>query len=207
MNVQVVNHQGLSFVNVANPTDFEMKHLRNTYDFDHLNLDDYLFRRQIPKIEAHKQYHLLVLRFPFFSENAPKASHQYGVRIPTFYTQVEKKRLVSSYVNFFITKDTLVVIHEDEMPQVNNIFSLCQKTLNNRTIYMAKGPVFLAYKIVDALVDDCFPVINELTSTIDRIDKELEDKQSQKTLEDISATRRNLVVFHTMIRPIIPLFT
>ena len=72
---------------------------------------------------------------------------------------------------------------------------------------MSKGSVFLAYKIIDALVDDCFPVINEITSTIDKIDKELEEKQSHKTMEDISKTRRNLVVFHTMIKPILPLFS
>ena len=71
---------------------------------------------------------------------------------------------------------------------------------------MGKGATFLAYKIIDALVDDCFPVINDITATIDGIDKELENKQSQKTLEEISATRRNLVVFHTMIKPILPLF-
>lgn len=71
---------------------------------------------------------------------------------------------------------------------------------------MSQGSVFLTYKIIDALVDDSFPAINQITSAIDKIDKDLENKQSQKTLEDISATRRNLVVFHTMIKPILPLF-
>lgn len=206
MNIQVVNFQGLSFINVTKPTDFEMKHLRHTYDFDPLNLDDYAYRRQIPKIENHKKYDLIVLRFPLFSETLPQAAHQYGVRLPTFNSHNKKRRLVSSYVNFFISKEYIVILHAGELPQIDRIFSLCQKTLHNRTEYMSKGSVFLAYKIIDALVDDCFPAINEITSTIDDIDKELENKQSQKTLENISATRRNLVVFHTMIKPILPLF-
>lgn len=205
MNVQSVNFQGLSFINVAKPTDFEMKFLKNTYDFNSLNLEDYLHRAQIPKIENYKKYDLIVLRFPLFSENVPQNSHQYGV-IPTFYTQLKKRRLTSSYVNIFVSKEYIVVLHDDTLPQINRIFTLCQKTLHSRTEYMSKGPVFLTYKIVDALVDDCFPVINEITSTIDKIDKDLENKQSQKTLEEISTTRRNLVVFHTMIKPILPLF-
>ncbi len=206
MNVQSVSFQGLSFINVAKPTDFEIKYLKNTYYFNPLNLEDYIHRTQIPKIENHKQYDLLVLRFPLFSETVPQNSHQYGVRLPTFHTIVKKRRLISSYVNIFISKEYIVVLHEGTLPQIDHIFSLCQKTLHNRTEYMSKGAVFLAYKIIDALVDDCFPVINELTSTIDKIDKELENKQSQKTLEEISTTRRNLVVFHTMIKPILPLF-
>ena len=42
---------------------------------------------------------------------------------------------------------------------------------------------------------------------IDHIDKELEREHSQNTLEDISVTRRNIVVFHTMIKPMMYLST
>lgn len=206
MNVQTVSFQGLSFINVAKPTDFEMKYLKKTYDFNPLNLEDYLHRAQIPTIENYQKYELLVLRFPLFSENLQQNSHQYGVLLPTFYTHNKKRRISSSYVNLFISKEYVVVLHADNLPQISRIFALCQKTLRNRAEYMSKGSVFLAYKIIDALVDDCFPVINELTSTIDRVDRELENKQSQKTLEEISTIRRNLVVFHTMIKPILPLF-
>lgn len=207
MNVQTVSFQGLSFVNVEKATDFEIKYLKNTYYFNSLILDDYMHRTQIPKVESHKNYNLIVLRFPLFSENVPQNSHQYGVHLPAFYMRVKKRRLASSYVNIFISKEYIVVLHDGTLPQINHIFTLCQKTIHSRTEYMSQGPVFLTYKIIDALVDDSFPAINEITSTIDKIDKDLENKQSQKTLEDISTTRRNLVVFHTMIKPILPLFS
>lgn len=207
MNIQTVVHQGLSFVNVTKPTDFEMKFLKTTYYFNPLNLEDYAHKAQIPKIENHKKYDLVVLRFPLFSENVPQDSHQYGVRLPIFHANNNKKRrLMSSYVNFFISKEYVIALHDGLLPQINRIFSLCQKSLHNRTEYMSQGSAFLTYKLIDALVDDCFPPINEITATIDKIDKDLEHKQSQKTLEEISATRRNLVVFHTMIKPILPLF-
>jgi len=205
MNVQSVNFQGLLFINVAKPTDFEMKFLKNTYDFDSLNLEDYLHKTQIPKIENHKNYELLVLRFPIFSENAPENSHLYGVSIPTLHASSIKRRLTSSYVDFFLSKEYAVILHDGTLSQIDRIFALCQKNLHNRMEYMGKGAVFLAYKIIDALTDDCFPIVNEITSSIDRADKELEEKQSPKTLEEISTIRRNLVVFHTMIKPIIPL--
>ena len=85
MNVQTVNFQGLSFINVAKPTDFEIKYLKNTYYFNPLNLEDYIHRAQIPKIENHRKYTLFVLRFPLFSENEPQNSHLYGVPLPAFY--------------------------------------------------------------------------------------------------------------------------
>lgn len=206
MNIQTVNHNKLLFINVSKPTDFEMRFLKNTYDFSALNLEDYLYGTQIPKIETYDKYDLFVLRFPVITTNEPENAHQYGIRLPTIRVQTAKKKLISSYVNFFISKEYVVVVHDGLLPKIDHIFSLCQKSLHNRTEYMEKGSVFLVYKIIDALVDDCFPVVNELTATIDKVDKELEEKQSQKTLEEISTIRRNLVVFHTMIKPILPIF-
>jgi magnesium transporter len=219
MNVQSINYQGLYFINVAKPTDFEMKFLKNTYNFDSLILEDYLHKTQIPKIENHKNYNLMVFRFPIFSDNVPQNSHQFPLfgenpsqnphqheaHSPIVYAHSKKRRLTSSYVNFFISNEYVVVLHEGTLPKIDEIFSLCQRTLHNRTEYMGKGTAYLAYKIIDALTDDCFPAVNELTATIDRVDKALEEKQSQKTLEEISTIRRNLVVFHTMIKPILPL--
>lgn len=207
MNVQTVSFQKLSFINVTKPTDFEIKYLKNTYFFNPLDLEDYAYRTQIPKIESHKEYDLIVLRFPLFSENVPQNLHQYGVHFPAFYPRSKKRRLISSYVNFFISKEYVVILHDGTLLQINKVFALCQKNLHNRTEYMGRGAAYLAYKIINALTDDCFPVVNELTSTIDEIDKELEDKQTRKTLESISATRRNLVVLHTLIKPILPLFS
>lgn len=206
MNVQTVNYQGLFFINVSKPTDFEMKFLRNTYNFNPLSLEDYLHRTQIPKVENYEKYDLLVLRFPLFSEDVPENSHLYSAYLPAFNIQPKKRRVVSSYVNFFISKEYVVVVHDGILPQIDHIFTLCQQTLHNRTECMGKGAAHLAYKIIDALTNSCFHPINELTSTIDKIDKELEGKQSQKTLEETSTVRRNLVVFHTMIKPMLPLF-
>ena len=41
---------------------------------------------------------------------------------------------------------------------------------------------------------------------IEKIDRELESQKTQIALEEISITRRNIVFFLTMIKPILPLF-
>src|SRR3989344_4291086 len=120
MNVRSVNFQNLSFINVAKPTDFEMKFLRNNYDFDPLNLEDYLHKIQIPKIENHKTYDLLVLRFPIFSETFSENIHSYGTSVLPIYAHSSKRRLTSGYVDFFISKERVVVLHEGVLPQIEH---------------------------------------------------------------------------------------
>lgn len=226
MNIQTVTFQGVSFINVTNPGKLEVKYLKNNFSFDTLHLDDYINKIQTPKVEVYKNYSLIVLDIPYFSNGTtnmsvkeakaspgllegllkiPKATLS-SVPLPQFPTLEKKKRILSAHINFFIGRDYLVILHDGALNPINEIFSLCQKTLQNRNDYMGNGSVFLAYRIIDALIDSCFPVLNELSTAIDTIDRELENPKSEKTLENISVTRRNIVVFHTMIKSIIPLF-
>ena len=56
-------------------------------------------------LETHKKYDLMVLRFPIFSDNIPQNLHQYGgMPTPLIYTHTKNRKLISSYVNFFISK-------------------------------------------------------------------------------------------------------
>lgn len=226
MNIQTVTFKDNSFINVTNPGELEIKYLVKNFGFSSLHLEDYINKTQVPKIESMKDYSLLVLDFPYFNPNGivkknEEKSSSFGSilnipqttlssvpfpHFPQFQPPEKRRRIISSQVDFFVGENYVVVLHDDSLLAINDIFSICQKTLRNRNEYMGEGSVFLAYRIIDALVDTCFPVVNELSSMIDKIDRELEKKQSQQTLEDISITRRNLVVFHTIIKPIIPLF-
>lgn len=229
MNIQTINHRNLSFINVTNPGELEVKHLTRNFGFDVLHLDDFINKIQTPKIEVFKNYCLIVLDFPTFTQNNQNGASQpkepettstfqnllklpratlssVPVSLPSFPQSEKRKRIQSSQVNFFIGKDYLVVLHDGVLDSINEIFKFCQKTLAHRNELMGDGPVFLAYRIIDVLVDSCFPLINELSTTIDLIDRELENAQSQKRIGDISMSRRNIVYFQTMIKPSIPLF-
>lgn len=229
MNIQTVGFKDISFINVTNPSEIELKYLKNNFDVSPLHLDDYINKTQVPKIEMHKEYALVVLDFPYFNlngtqsiskttEKTTKSPLENLLAIPQntlsavplsqiIPTSTDKtKRIFSSQVDFFIGKNYLIVVHDGSLQQIDDIFIACQKTLHNREKFISNGPVFLAYTIIDSLVDTCFPVINEISSTIDRIDRQLEKRQSSKIIEEISTTRRNIVVFHTMIKPILPLF-
>ncbi len=210
MNIQTVTHKGLSFLDIHNPQELEIKFLRNNYGFNPLNLEDFVNRTQVPKIETYKEYTHIVLDFPYFEKNAEQKSNGKSllpqIPLPHFPDQQPKKRIITGHVAFFIGKEYLVILHEDRTPQIDEIFSLCQQALRHREDLMGEGSVFLFYRLVDVLVDSSFALSNELSSTIDFIDGEIAQNHSPNIVEDISSTRRNLVVFQTMIKPILPIF-
>ena len=48
MNIQTVNLDNLSFVNVVKPGELEIKYLKNNFGFSPLHLDDYINKTQSP---------------------------------------------------------------------------------------------------------------------------------------------------------------
>lgn len=231
MNIQSVTHNELTFLNVHDLGDLEVKHLKQEYNFDQAHIDDFINKQLIPKIEVSENYTVIVLDFPSIEEpkkdtqkdpvppngdkgEEPKKSSLLHVPTPTVtlpnFTlgQLKKKRLRVGHVMFFIGKNYLVVLHDERTPIIDEIFAECQKTLKKREDMMSTGPQHLFYSIVDVLVDSSLIVTNEISSTIDKIDRHLlEGSNAEKIVEDISITRRNIVVFQTMIKPALSLFS
>jgi len=175
-------------------------------------LEDYLYKTQIPKIEINKGYSLLVLDIPYIQQYARNASvsNQNKSFLDKLFNNKSKisrrKRITLGEVDFFIGKDYLVILHDERTPQIDEIFTLCETSKEHREEFMGKGAPFLFYRIADVLVDSSFSYVNDITNTIDSIDRQLEEKSSAAVIEDISITRRNIVVFETMIKPALPIF-
>ncbi len=217
MNIPTVIHSGLSFINLNKPTEEQIKFLNKNFGFSMLNLEDFLYKTQIPKLEIYKDYSLFVMDVPHILQSKPKEPSPIKPFLPniltsrsffpTFPKNPRKKRINSGEVDFFIGKDYLVVLHDDRTPQIDEVFDMCKITSKHREDLMGKGALFLFYRLADVLVDSSYAYVEDITNTIDYIDRQLEEKSSGTIIEEISTTRRNIVVFETMIKPLLPIFT
>lgn len=216
MNVPTVIHNGLSFINVTKPTAEQISFLNKNFGFSMLHLEDYLYKTQIPKIEVDEDYTLFVMDVPYVQQAKSKTGAASRTTLPNLLSgrmpfptnprQGRKKRMNIGEVDFFIGKDYLVVLHDDRTPLIDDLFDMCKITSKHREDLMGKGSKYLFYRIADILVDASFGYVEDITSTIDYIDRQLEEKSGASLIEDISVTRRNIVVFETMIKPLLPIF-
>lgn len=228
MNIRTVTYNDFTFIDVHDPQEFELKFLRHNYKFDEVHLEDFINKQQVPKIEIEKEYALIVLDFPHLEGSKEEKKHDAPTHhngdlhakkplaqiiptppIPHFsFGNTKKHRIRTGHVSFFIKEKFLVVLHDDRTPQIDEIFTECQKTLKNREEFLGLGGQYLFYRIVDLLVDSSFTTLNSITATIDKIDQHLlDDNPAEKVVEDISSTRRNIVVFQTMIKPALTIFS
>jgi len=215
MNVPTVTNNGLSFINLNKTTAEQISFLNKNFGFSMLHLEDYLYKTQIPKIEVDEDYSLVVMDVPYVQQSKSKNVASKNTipnilanRVPfsPLSRSGRKKRINIGEVDFFIGKDYLVVLHDDRTPQIDELFEMCKITSKHREDLMGKGATYLFYRIADILIDVSFGYVEDITATIDYIDRELEERSGAALIEDISITRRNIVVFETMIKPLLPIF-
>lgn len=186
MNVQSVHYKNYQWLDLENPGQEEMEYLMENFPFHHLNLEDYQTKTQSPKLDLYRHYTLFVLDFPYISPQG--------------------NQILVSEVDFFLGDDYLVVLHEDKLPFLSEIFKRCQSNKKTLQRFLGKGPVFLFYRLTDILVDSSFSLLDKISSTTEQIDRDILRRSGKNIVGSISLQRRNIVIFQTIVKPAIPLF-
>lgn len=179
--INKITLRNLTWVNIERPTRQEMDYLAQNYPFHPLDLDDCLSRVQLPKIDEYESYLFIILHFPVFE-------HRTRITSP-------------SQVSMFLGKDFVVTVHNGDLKPFASLPGRCQQDDKVCEAYLGKDSGYLMYRIVDALVDYCLPMVNKTLSNLDEIeDKVFDDKLSAS--QDVATLRRDIASQRRIIGPI-----
>jgi len=184
LNVQIVRHGKLTWVNVERPTRDEIEWLRQNYPFHPLHLDDCLSKIQRPKIDEHENYLFIVLHFPVFNKM--------------------ERVTVASEVDIFVGPDYFVTCHLGDLKPLRRLFQDCLSNPARRQELMSRSTGYLLYQVVDRLVDYCFPILNKIDTNIEAVEDTMFEENVRQTVQDISVIRRDVINFRRIIKPQIP---
>jgi magnesium transporter len=84
------------------------------------------------------------------------------------------------------------------------MFSSVQEDEDTRERLMGRGAGFLFYRIVDVLVDYCFPIMRKIDQNTAAIEDQIFERNVRKLVEDLSRVRRDIITLRRIIRPNIP---
>ncbi len=184
LNIQILRHGKITWVNVERPTRDEIEWLRQNYPFHPLHLDDCLSKIQRPKIDEEDQYLFIVLHFPVFNKMA--------------------RVTVASEVDVFVGPDYFVTSHAGDLKPLRRLFQECQGNPARRQELMGRSTGYLLYQVVDRLVDYCFPILNKIDANIEAVEDTIFEEDVRQTVRDISVIRRDIINFRRIIKPQIP---
>ena len=149
------------------PSESESEILSTVFNFHPLAIEDCIAESQLPKLDDFGDYLFLVI---------------HGARrgdAPGTFNTIE--------VNFFIGKRFLVTFHPQHSRSIDQTKQRCQKN----SLTLSRGADFLLHEIMDGLVDDYFPILDDFDEVIDELERQAFESASKTTLDRIFALSYN----------------
>ena len=164
------------WVDLAAPTAEEFRVLADIFGFHPLSVDDARSALQYPKVEPYPGYLYLVLH----GIDLAKGRAQFATRD----------------VDFFLGRNYLVSVHDGQSRSIGRLRELCDQ----HERMLREGPVGLLHRIVDTMVDNYRPAIQEFETRLDKLE-DLAFKGQEPIVRQIIKLKRELGLLRRVIMP------
>ena len=171
------NDDNLVWVEVENPTKEELSFLKEAFNLHPLTVEDCVNTNARPKIDQFPSYLFLILHAAGYNK--------------------ETLKVKTLEVNMCVGKNFLLTVHMDSIPSLKTAWERAERN----TSIMSGGSDNLLYQVVDALVDNYFPVVDMIDTRIDKIEAEVFSDPSENTLEHIFSLKNDVLFLRRMISP------
>jgi len=182
--VNIIEFNGLKWIDIIRPTNKEIKMLEEMYDFHELLLEDCMTEHQRSKIDSYEDYSFIVLHLPRYRK--------------------ELFRLDSEELDIFIGPNYLVTLHEGQLKPLVDLAQKCKTNEVVRKEYMEEGSALLLYGITKSLFDYCFPMLDKIGNNVNEINRQVFATRSKSMLETISRTKMEIINYRSVIKPLRP---
>jgi magnesium transporter len=109
-----------------------------------------------------------------------------------------EEELDETPVGLFIGPDWLVTVRYEAVGAVDRPWDAVS---GGERRYLGRGPDFLAYRVIDGVVDGYFDLLEEVEARIELIEEEVIDDPGEETLAEINAARRELLSIRKLVWP------
>lgn len=181
LNIETIGYGSVAWVNVEQPGIAEMQYLKETYGFHQLSLDDCLSVVQLPKVDEFQDHIFLVLHFPRFNKEA---------RITR-----------PAEVDVFASASYVVTVHDGTLRPLAKLFHDCQLSEEVRNAAMGQGSGFLLYRVIDNLIDYCFPILDKVIGNVNTLEEKVFDEWGQGVVREMALLRRDILAYRRIVRP------
>lgn len=165
------------WLDLVDPDEQDYQTLSEKFHFHPLAIEDSTRAHQRPKVESYNDHYFVVF---------------YSIEIAE-----QTGRLRGKPLYMFIGSNYLVTIHHVAIPQI-------QETLRrwrdpNSPLGQDLGA--LVYALLDAMVDDYFPAIDQIADRIEELEAKIFEEYDEAALQDIFTLKKDLLAVRRFVAP------
>lgn len=172
---ELVEKFTVTWVNVIDPDGRTLEELETLFGFHPLALEDAQNQDLAPKVDVYEDVVFIVARTILWAEE-----------------------IDTDQLSLFVAKKFVVTIHDKVFPQLEDM----RIRLRKKDPKMLKsGADFLAYTILDVLVDSYFPHLDRFQTLLDQLEDEIVEHPSGEGIARLHELRTDIVRLRNALRP------
>jgi len=178
--LKLKNTPTVSWINIDGLHDIELlEKLGKGFEIHPLILEDILSTGQRPKFEDYEKYIFIVLKMISFSG--------------------ENQSVEVEQVSLILGPNYVISFQE----RVGDVFDQVRDRIRNAKGRIRKmGPDYLAYSLIDAVVDNYFVILEKLGEKIESMEEEVVGDPTEKTVQQIHTLKREMISLRKSIWPL-----
>ncbi len=183
--IETIDFGAIKWHHIQNPSEEDLEFLEDDFHFHPLDIEDCRSTNQRPKIDIYDDYNFLILHFPGFDK--------------------QQKILKVREAKIFWGETYIITITQSQWA-LRSFFDQTEKRPENVDDFVKSSSDALLYTILNRLMVDSYSLLLRIGATIETINRELFNKRAVSTIENISITRRNIILLNTIFKPQLRLF-
>jgi magnesium transporter len=174
------------WVDLENPTPEEVRfYLEDVFHFHPLSIEDCVADSPSPKVEEYQ----------------PKEGDRFSPYLFMVIHAVDYSRkdgvFATSELDFFLGKNYLVTFHRVPLKSIQAVEEMCLRS----TVHVARAPDRVAHSLLDALVDNYKPALEELAMEISSLEHEALQHHGPAVLNKIIQVKKEVYHLRQIIGP------
>jgi magnesium transporter len=161
------------WIDFHQPTKEEIEFLRSPLSFHPLAIEDCIHHLQRPKLDYYEDHTFFVVQ------------------------ALNQRTFTREEVNFFLNGKYVVSFHHNPSPEVDEVW----KRLSLSTEVDKWDPYHVFYYVLDKMVDNYFPLVNQIDDKLNEIDANSKGRSMEALLKDLFDTRHDLLSLRHTITP------
>jgi magnesium transporter len=175
-----LDNQRVTWINIDGLGDIEiLRSLGSQFNLHPLALEDVLDTAQRPKVEQYDNYLFIVAHMLYLDHG---------------------KAMCGEQVSMFLGKHFLITLQEEAE---FDVFEPVRARIRSAKGTIRKmGPDYLAYALLDSIVDHYYPVLEDIGAKIDLIEDDVVESPTRSPVAELHAHKRSLTHVRRFIWPV-----
>lgn len=168
-----VDFAGPIWIDIEEPDEAALNAVSARFPLPPLAVEDCLHFPQRPKLDAYHAQTFLIWLLPQMLIGDGVESHE---------------------IDIFLGEEHLITVHRADSPALDRV-------MDHADAYLARGAEWTLHAILDAAVDEVFPIVDSLSDELEQLQDLMISDARPEHLQRLYAAKRALVRLHKVISP------